>query len=65
MNLKTTLFQSLSVKINDKIFNVIGRLGMHHAIIDITGEENIKIGDEVTLDISPIYVNINIEREYI
>ena len=43
---------------------MFGRLGMYHAIIDITGEENVAIGDEVNLEVSPIYVNSDIRREY-
>lgn len=55
----------LKVSIKNKEYNVIGRLGMYHAIIDITGTKDIVIGDEVSLDISPIYINSNIRREYI
>lgn len=39
---------------------------MNHAIIDITEQKNINIGDEVIiLDIYPMYVNSNIRREYV
>lgn len=55
---------SIKVKINDIEYNVIGRLGMYHAIVDITGEE-FKIGDEVVINIPPLTVNSNIRREYI
>lgn len=55
----------LKVSIKNKNYNVIGRLGMYHAIIDITGTKDIFAGDEVRLDISPIYTNSNIRREYI
>jgi hypothetical protein len=54
----------LTVKINNRIYNVIGRLGMYHAIVDITNGENIKNGDEVILNIAPLYTNIKIRREY-
>ena len=54
----------LKVKINNKIYKVIGRLGMYHAIIDITGAEDITIGNEVILNIAPLYTNTNIRREY-
>lgn len=56
---------SLKVKINNKYYRIIGRLGMYHAIIDITKSENIKIGDEVELNITPLQANDEIRREYI
>lgn len=56
---------NLKVIIRDRKYNIIGRLGMYHAIIDITGANDIKIGDEVFLSIAPIYTNNNIRREYI
>jgi len=55
----------LKVKIKNKEYAVVGRLGMYHAIVDITGREEIHIGDEVCIDISPIYINNNIRREYV
>ena len=55
----------LTVNINNKVFNIIGRLGTYHSIVDITKGDNLNIGDEVILDISPMYANINIRREYI
>lgn len=63
-NLKSFLKnQSLKVKINNKEYNIIGRLGMYHITIDVTNS-NVKIGDEVILDVSPLYVDSNIRREY-
>ncbi len=63
---KIFLKDSLKVKIKGKTYSVIGKLGTNHAVIDITGDENIKIGDEVEiLDYYPIYVNSNIERKYV
>lgn len=38
---------------------------MYHSVIDITGQEDIELGDEVTVDISPMYINSDIRREYI
>lgn len=55
---------SLKVTINGKKYSIIGRLGMYHAIIDITGSD-IKENDEVILDIAPLQTNENVKREYI
>ena len=55
----------IKVIIKNKKYNIIGRLGMYHAIVDITKSEEINLGDEVILPISPIYTNLNIRREYI
>jgi alanine racemase len=56
---------SLKVKINNKSYKVIGKLGMYHSIIDITESENINIGDEVLIDISPLQANDEIRREFV
>lgn len=55
----------LKVRINNKSYEIIGKLGMYHAIIDITNSNNINIGDEVELDITPLQTNDIIRREYI
>lgn len=54
---------SVKVKINDKEYKIIGRAGMYHAVIDITGAD-IKVGDEVFINLPPLYVSDNIKREY-
>ncbi len=56
---------SLKIKINGKYYKVLGKLGMYHSIVDITGNEDIKVGDEVEIDISPLQTNDKIRREYI
>ena len=53
----------IKVLINGKLYPVIGRLGMYHCVIDITGTD-IKENDEVTLNITPLQTNENIKREY-
>ena len=56
---------SLRVKIDNVNYRVIGRLGMYHSIIDITDSNNISIGKEVILDITPLQTNEEIRREYV
>jgi len=56
--------QEIYVRINGKRLKVLGRLGMYHVTVDITGE-NINIGDEVLFEVSPMFVDSKIKREYI
>ena len=56
--------QQIFVKINGEKFKVLGRLGMFHVTVDITGK-NINIGDEVMFEVSPMLVDSKIERKYI
>lgn len=55
---------NLKVTINDRKYNVIGKVGMYHLAIDITGTD-IKVNDYVYLDINPLHVDSKIEREYV
>lgn len=56
---------SYKVEINGKEYKVIGRIGMYHAEVDITGAD-IKVGDEVIIKgVSPLEASENIKREYI
>jgi len=55
---------NLKVTINDRKYNVIGKVGMYHLAIDITGSD-IKLNDFVYLDINPLHVDNKIEREYV
>lgn len=55
---------NLKVTINNKKYNIIGKVGMYHLAIDIT-ESDIKINDFVYLDINPLHVDSKIEREYV
>ena len=56
---------SLKVKIKDKYYRILGRIGMYHCIVDITNTDDIKIGDEVEIDITPLQTNDEIRREYV
>lgn len=55
--------QSLKVKINDKIYNVIGRIGMYHCTIYIKNDD-VNIGDRAKFNVNPLYVDTRIRREY-
>ena len=55
--------QNLYVQINGENCKVLGRIGMYHVTVDITGQD-VKINDEVIFNVSPMYVDSNIRREY-
>ena len=56
--------EKIYVTINNKKYSIIGKVGMYHIAIDITGS-NIKINDLVYLDVNPLHVDGRIRREYI
>lgn len=51
------------VRINGRMFRVIGKIGLSHTAVDVTGS-NVKCGDIASADISPLLVNPRIERVY-
>jgi len=53
-----------TVIINKKTYNVIGQIGMCSSIIDVT-ETDIKEGEDVYINIRPLFVNSKIERNII
>lgn len=55
--------KKLYVTINGEKCEVLGRLGMFHVSVDIT-DKNIKVNDEVHFEISPMFVDSNITRDY-
>ena len=56
--------EQIIVEINKNKYPVIGKVGMYHITVDITNSD-VKIGDEVMLNISPLYIDSNVRREYI
>ena len=56
--------QNLKVTINEKKYNIIGKLGMYHMAIDITNSD-VKTGDFAYLEVNPLYIDSKIERKYV
>lgn len=56
--------QEIFVKINGERLKVLGRLGMFHVTVEITGK-NVNIDDEVLFEVSPMFVDSKITRKYI
>ena len=59
---------SLKVCIHVKEYTVVGKLGMYYSVVDISSAKSneVKVGDEVRIsNISPMYINEKIKREYI
>lgn len=55
--------QQMYVRINDRMYSVIGEIGLSHTAVDVTGSD-VKAGDLARVDISPLMVNPRIERIY-
>lgn len=55
--------KQMYVKINGRIYHVIGEIGLSHTAVDVTGSD-VKAGDLAQVDISPLMVNPRIERVY-
>lgn len=55
--------KQMYVKINGRIYHVIGEIGLSHTAVDVTGSD-VKAGDVATVDISPLMVNPRLERVY-
>lgn len=55
--------QALYVKINEENCKILGRIGMCHIAVDITGK-NAKENDQAVIPINPIYVDSKIKRIY-
>ena len=55
--------KNIYVEINGEKCKVLGRIGMYHISVDVTGK-NVKVNDEVKINISPMYVDSSVRREY-
>ncbi|MCM1115776.1 MAG: alanine racemase [Clostridium sp.] len=55
--------KQMYVKIEDRMYSVIGEIGLSHTAVDITGSD-VKVGDTARVDISPLMVNPRIKRIY-
>ena len=55
--------QAIYVKINDKNYKVLGRIGTYHITCDI-GEDDVKIGDKAIFGVNTKFVDSSIRREY-
>lgn len=55
--------QAIYGKINGQTCKVLGRVGTYHVTCDITGKD-VKIGDKVTFNINPKFVDSALRREY-
>ncbi len=51
------------VEINGVSYKLLGRVGMYNIVVDVTGSD-VKVGDTVKLNINPLLINSNIEKEY-
>lgn len=59
-----SLGNRLSVLVNGKNANIIGRVSMYNIVLDVTGMD-VSVGDECILNANPILVSRDIKREYI
>lgn len=55
--------QKIYIKIKDKNYEIIGRIGTYHIICNISNSD-IKIGDKVIINVNPKFVDSSIRREY-
>ena len=55
--------QKIYIKIKDKNYKIIGRIGTYHIICNISNSD-IKIGNKVIINVNPKFVDSSIRREY-
>ncbi len=56
--------ENLYININGQKCRILGRIGTYHITVDITGKD-VKIGDEVNIDLNPKFIDSSIRREFI
>lgn len=56
--------QTLKIIINDKEYEILGKVGMYHVTVDITGCD-VKVGDIAKIQVNPVYVDSKTRREYV
>ena len=55
--------EALYVEINNEKYKILGRVGAYHIVLDITGKD-VKVGNKVSLEVNPKFVDSSIRREY-
>lgn len=55
--------KKIYIKIKDKNYEIIGRIGTYHIICNISNSD-IKIGNKVIINVNPKFVDSSIRREY-
>ncbi|MCR4564187.1 MAG: alanine racemase [Clostridiales bacterium] len=55
--------ERITVKINGKTARVVGAVGLTNCTVDITGMD-VKVGDKVEIDLSPVAVSPKVKRIY-
>lgn len=53
--------ENLSVEINGRSFPVIGKVGLTDMFVDVSGSDDVRIGDKVKIRISPIMLNYSVD----
>lgn len=60
---KLLLRKHLYVTIHEKQYRVIGKIGLSHTVVDVT-DSDVKAGDIVSVDLSPLMLNPQVPKIY-